>query len=82
MYAFIVVDHLGRAYHPILGGDVARYDPRTGTLTRLKQTIDGRPPTADSLLARPREPSDQLGDLARPQDALRARDERQPALRL
>ena len=42
MYAFIVVDHLGRAYHPILGGEIARYDPRTGTLTRLKQTIDGR----------------------------------------
>ena len=53
MYAFIVVDHLGRAYHPILGGEVARYDPRTDTLTRLKQTIDGRPPTADSLLAHP-----------------------------
>jgi hypothetical protein len=53
MYAFIVVDHLGRAYHPILGGDIARYDPRTDTLTRLKQTIDGRPPTADSLLAHP-----------------------------
>ncbi len=53
MYAFIVVDHLGRAYHPILGGEVARYDPRTDTLTRLKPTIDGRAPTADSLLAHP-----------------------------
>ena len=50
--------------------------------TRLKQTIDGRPPTADSLLAHSREPPDQLGGLARPQDALRGRDERQPALRL
>ena len=29
MYAFIVVDHLGRAYHPILGGDIARWDPKT-----------------------------------------------------
>ena len=53
MYAFIVVDHLGRAYHPILGGEVARYDPRSDTLTRLKTTIDGRPPSADSLLAHP-----------------------------
>ncbi len=53
MYAFIVLDHLGRAYHPIKGGEIARYDARTGTLTRLKQTIDGRPPVADSLLAHP-----------------------------
>ena len=51
MYAFIVLDHLGRAYHPILGGDVARYDPRTGTLTRLRTTIDGRPPSEESMLA-------------------------------
>ena len=54
MYGFIVVDHLGRAYHPILGGDVARYDPGTDRLERLKQTIDGRPPSAESLLADPR----------------------------
>lgn len=53
MYAFIVVDHLGRAYHPILGGDIARYDPRTDKLERLKQTIDGEPPTKESLLAHP-----------------------------
>jgi sugar lactone lactonase YvrE len=53
MYAFIVLDHVGRAYHPILGGAIARYDPRAETLTRLKQTIDGRPATADSLLAHP-----------------------------
>ncbi len=53
MYAFIVVDHLGRAYHPILGGEIARYDPRTETVSRLKQTIDGQPPTAESLLAHP-----------------------------
>jgi hypothetical protein len=52
-YAFIVIDHLGRAYHPILGGEIARYDPRTGTLSRLRQTIDGRPPTTESLLAHP-----------------------------
>jgi sugar lactone lactonase YvrE len=53
MYGFIVLDHLGRAYHPILGGDIARYDPRSGKLERLKQTIDGQPPTKESLLALP-----------------------------
>ena len=53
MYAFIVVDHRGRAYHPILGGEVARYDPETGTLERLKQTIDGAAPSEESLLAHP-----------------------------
>ncbi len=54
MYAFIVLDHLGRAYHPVLGGEIARYDPRSGRLERLKQTIDGKPPTPESLLADPR----------------------------
>jgi sugar lactone lactonase YvrE len=53
MFAFIVVDHLGRAYHPILGGDIARYDPKTDKLERLKQTIDGQPPSKESLLALP-----------------------------
>ncbi len=57
MYAFIVVDHLGRAYHPIQGGDIARFTPpekgglEGGKLERLKQTIDGKPPAADSHLA-------------------------------
>jgi hypothetical protein len=51
MYSFIVVDHLGRAYHPILGGEIARYDPKTDKLERLKQTIDGQPPSKESLLA-------------------------------
>ncbi|NQU11455.1 hypothetical protein HQ590_11730, partial [bacterium] len=54
MYANIVVDHRGRAYHPVLGGDIARYDPETGQLVRLKQMIDREPPAADSLLADPR----------------------------
>ena len=53
MYAFIVVDYLGRAYHPILGGEIARFDPQTDTLERLAQTIDGQPPTVESLLAHP-----------------------------
>lgn len=51
MFAFIVVDYLGRAYHPILGGDIARYDPRSGQVERLKQTIDGKPPTDATRLA-------------------------------
>ena len=50
-YGFIVVDYLGRAYHPILGGDIARYDPATDKLERLKQTIDGKPPTDATRLA-------------------------------
>jgi len=53
MYAFIVVDHRGRAYHPILGGEIARFDPQADKLQRLKQTIDGQPPTAESRLADP-----------------------------
>lgn len=53
IYAFIVVDWLGRAYHPIQGGEIARYDPRTDKLERLKQTIDGQPPTVESNLALP-----------------------------
>ncbi len=54
-YGFIVLDHLGRAYHPLLGGEIARYDPRTDRLEKLKQTIDGKPPAAGSHLAdRPR----------------------------
>ena len=42
---------MGRAYHPSLGGDIARYDPRTDTLERLKQTIDGKPPRKETRLA-------------------------------
>ena len=53
MYAFIVLDHLGRAYHPILGGKIARFDPRSDKLEQLAQTIDGSPPNEASLLAHP-----------------------------
>jgi sugar lactone lactonase YvrE len=52
-YAFIVIDHKGRAYHPIRGGDIARYDPVTDNVERLKQTIDGEPPAKDTFLALP-----------------------------
>jgi len=51
MFAFIVVDHKGRAYHPIEGGNIARFDPNTDKLERLKQTIDGKAATPESLLA-------------------------------
>ncbi len=51
IYGFIVLDHLGRAYHPLLGGDIARYDPKTEKLERLKQTIDGRAPRPETHLA-------------------------------
>lgn len=53
MYGFIVVDHLGRAYHPMRGGDIVRYDPNTDKLERLKQSIGGKPPTPESHLADP-----------------------------
>ncbi|MAV37768.1 MAG: hypothetical protein CMJ59_20180 [Planctomycetaceae bacterium] len=53
MYAFIVVDYLGRAWHPILGGTMARYDPRTDRLDRVPQTIDGLAPAAATRLADP-----------------------------
>jgi hypothetical protein len=53
IYAFIVVDHQGRAYHPMLGGDIARYDPRRDKLEQLKQTIDGKAPSPESNLALP-----------------------------
>jgi hypothetical protein len=53
IYAFIVVDYLHRAYHPMLGGDILRFDPRADRLERLKQTIDGAPPEPGSHLADP-----------------------------
>lgn len=53
MYAFIVLDHLGRAYHPIRGGTIARYDPAADRLDRLRQSIDGAALPAESLLAHP-----------------------------
>ena len=51
MYGFIVVDRQGRAYHPVLGGDILRFDPKTDKVERLKQTIDGAAPTPESHLA-------------------------------
>jgi hypothetical protein len=51
VFGFIVVDYLGRAYHPMLGGGIVRYDPKADTLELLKQTIDGKEPTKESNLA-------------------------------
>ena len=65
-YGFIVVDHLGRAYHPILGGDIARYDPRSDKAGKIEaddrwQTTNRRD-TFSTDRSTPR--SDQLGHLA------------------
>ncbi len=54
MYAFIVLDHRNRAYHPILGGEIARYDPAIDKVQRLRQSIDGKPPSVQSRLADPK----------------------------
>jgi hypothetical protein len=43
-YAFLVLDHKGRAYHPVRGGTIARYDPDARKLERLKVTVDGKAP--------------------------------------
>jgi sugar lactone lactonase YvrE len=40
-YAFIIVDHLGRAYHPVRGGTIARYDPMSAKLEKLTINVDG-----------------------------------------
>jgi hypothetical protein len=41
-YAFIVLDDQHRAYHPIRGGLVARYDPKRKELDRMTMTVDGK----------------------------------------
>jgi sugar lactone lactonase YvrE len=43
-YAFIVLDHKGRAYHPIRGGKIARFDPDADKVDRLDITVDGEAP--------------------------------------
>jgi hypothetical protein len=53
IFAFIVIDHRGRAYHPLRGGDIARYDPETDKLERLRHLIDGQSPTPESHSADP-----------------------------
>lgn len=42
-YAFIVLDDKHRALHPVRGGTVARYDPKTKEAVRLTMTVDGKP---------------------------------------
>jgi len=43
-YAFIVLDHQGRALHPIRGGKIARWDPATEKLERLSIAVDAASP--------------------------------------
>ncbi len=43
-YAFVVVDFKGRAYHPVRGGTIARYDPDADKLEKLPVTVDGAAP--------------------------------------
>ena len=52
MYAFIVVDYLGRAYHPVEGGQIARYLPNSEELEFLNQKIDGKSLAPEILLAK------------------------------
>ena len=51
MYGFICLDNKGRAYHPVKGGRIARFNPDNDKLDQLKQTIDGQPPSKESHLA-------------------------------
>ena len=51
VYAFIVLDHRGRAYHPILGGKIGRYDPDQQKFEQLEQTIDGHAPRPETHLS-------------------------------
>jgi streptogramin lyase len=46
-YAFIVLDNQGRAYHPVRGGLIARYDPARDKLEKLPVTVDGAAPPKD-----------------------------------
>jgi sugar lactone lactonase YvrE len=43
-YAFIVLDSMGRAYHPVRNGKIARYDPKTDKVEKLDITVDDQPP--------------------------------------
>lgn len=42
-YAFIVLDHQGRAYHPFRGGKVMRFDPAADKAEFLEVAVDGQP---------------------------------------
>ena len=47
------IDHLGRAYRPAPGGEIDRFDPASGKLERLQQTIDGASRQSQTLPAQP-----------------------------
>jgi hypothetical protein len=42
-YAFVVLDDRHRALHPVRGGLIARYDPKSKTLDKLSVSVDGKP---------------------------------------
>ncbi len=42
-YAFVVLDHQGRAYHPMRGGKISRFDPLADKLDKVEVTVDGLP---------------------------------------
>jgi hypothetical protein len=44
LYAFIVLDDRGRAYHPVRGGKIARFDPKADRLEKLSVSVDGAAP--------------------------------------
>ena len=43
-YGFIVIDDQHRAYHPVRGGTIARFDPASDKLDKLEITVDGEAP--------------------------------------
>ncbi|MBI3411032.1 MAG: hypothetical protein HY040_22085 [Planctomycetes bacterium] len=59
-YAFIILDHKGRAYHPVHGGKIARFDPDSNKLETLDITVDGASPPME-LTREGKEPKDGKG---------------------
>lgn len=52
-YGFLTVDYKHRVHHPSLNGEIWRYDRDADKLEKLKQAIDGAPPTPEMQLTRP-----------------------------
>src|SRR5262249_13998216 len=51
IFGFISIDNQHRAYHPLLGGAIVRYDRKPDKQEPLKQPSDATPPTPASNLA-------------------------------
>ena len=79
MYAFIVLDHLGRAYHPVRGGKIARYDPKTD---QARQARNHHRRRRAGQGVHERRVHSQLGNVAGSQDAVRRRDVNECAVRV